>query len=58
MLVPFILQIVLIILNAIFACAEIAVISANTAKLEKMASEGDRRVRRLTSLTENPSKFL
>ena len=36
-----ILQIVLILLNAIFAAAEIAVISCNGKKLEKMAEEGD-----------------
>ena len=34
------LQAVLIGLNAVFACAEIAVISVNDSKLEKMADEG------------------
>ena len=33
------LQVVLIALNAIFACAEIAVISMNDTKLAKMAAE-------------------
>ena len=33
------LQILLIVLNAIFACAEIAVISMNDNKLAKMAQE-------------------
>ena len=37
------LQIVLIFINAVFACAEIAVISINDAKLNKLASEGDKR---------------
>ena len=36
------LQVVLIMLNAIFACAEIAVISMNDTKLAKMAAEGDK----------------
>ena len=44
------LQIVLIALNAIFACAEIAVISTNTAKLEQLAAKGDRRAKRLLKL--------
>ena len=39
-----ILQIVLIALNAIFACAEIAVLSISDAKLEKMAEEGNKNV--------------
>lgn len=52
------LQIVLIALNAIFACAEIAVISMNDAKLTKMAQQGDRRAKRLVHLTSQPAKFL
>ena len=35
-----ILQAVLIALNAVFACAEIAVITMNDAKLAKLAAEG------------------
>ena len=53
-----ILQIVLIFLNAVFASAEIAVISTNEAKLEKLSEEGDKKAKRLLSLTKNPSKFL
>ena len=53
-----ILQIVLIFLNAVFASAEIAVISTNEAKLEKQSEEGDKKAKRLLSLTKNPSKFL
>lgn len=55
---PLILQVVLIGLNAIFASAEIAVISMNDTKLQKMAKEGDVRARRLVRLTEQPTKFL
>lgn len=36
-------QIVLIILNAIFASAEIAVLSMNETKLERMAEQGNNR---------------
>ena len=55
---PLILQVVLIALNAIFASAEIAVISMNDTKLQKMAKEGDVRAKRLAALTEQPTKFL
>lgn len=52
------LQVILIVLNAIFACAEIAVISMNDAKLAKMVSEGDKRAIRLVRLTSQPARFL
>ncbi|MBM6947559.1 hemolysin family protein [Mordavella massiliensis] len=55
---PLILQVVLIFLNAVFASAEIAVISMNETKLRKMAEDGDRRARHLYTLTEQPAKFL
>lgn len=53
-----ILQIVLIALNAIFACAEIAVLSISEVKLERMAQQGDKRARRLFALTREPARFL
>ena len=53
-----ILQIVLIILNATFASAEIAVISMNEVRLRKLVSDGDKRAIRLAWLTDQPSKFL
>lgn len=52
------LQFILILLNAVFACAEIAVITMNDNKLAKLASEGDKRAIRLTRLTAQPAKFL
>jgi putative hemolysin len=52
------LQILLIALNAIFACAEIAVISTNTVKLDQLAAKGDRRAKRLLRLTDQPARFL
>jgi len=51
-------QVVLIALNAIFACAEIAVLSINETKLERMAEQGDKRAKRLFRLTREPAKFL
>ena len=52
------LQLVLIALNAVFACAEIAVISMNDTKLAKMAEAGDKRAIRLARLTSQPARFL
>jgi len=53
-----ILQIILIALNAVFASAEIAVISMNDVKLERMAMKGDRRAKKLVELTSQPARFL
>lgn len=58
MLGAIILQIVLILLNAIFACAEISVLSSRHERLEELAKDGSKKARRLLVLTENPSKFL
>ncbi len=52
------LQVVLIGLNAIFASAEIAVLSINEAKLERMASDGNTKAKRLFKLTREPARFL
>ena len=52
------LQVVLIGVNAVCACAEIAVISFNDTKLEKLAESGDRRAKRLAKLTAQPGRFL
>lgn len=52
------LQIILIALNAIFASAEIAVLSLNETKLEKMAEQGNAKAKRLFHLTREPEKFL
>ena len=52
------LQFIFIFFNAIFACAELAVVSMNDNKLAKLAESGDKRAMRLASLTEQPSRFL
>ena len=52
------LQVVLIALNAVFACAEIAIISMNDTKMQKMASEGNKKAKRLVKLTQEPARFL
>ncbi len=53
-----VLQIVLIALNAVFASAEIAVISMSDTKLHKLAEEGDKKAIRLARLTSQPARFL
>lgn len=55
---PLLLQLTLLFINAIFASAEMAVISMNDNRLAKMAAEGNKRAVRLTKLTEQPSQFL
>lgn len=52
------LQAVLIALNAVFASAEIAVISMNESKLEKLAQEGNPQARHLRGLIQDPARFL
>ncbi len=58
MIFLFLFQVVLILLNAIFASAEIAVLSINETKLERMAGEGNGKAKRLFKLTREPAKFL
>ena len=53
-----VLQIVLIILNAIFSNAEISVISMNEAKVKQMAEDGDTRTEKAAMLLKKPAKFL
>jgi len=52
------LQLVLILLNAVFACAEIAVLSTSENKLTRLAEEGNRGAQRLLKLTDQPARFL
>ncbi len=58
MLGQIVLQIILIGLNAVFACAEIAVISMNDTRLKQLAERGDKRAVRLAHLTRQPARFL
>ena len=52
------IQVILIAVNAVFASAEIAIVSMNELKLEKLAEDGNRRAKRLRKLTEKPAGFL
>ncbi len=55
---PLLLQLILIILNAIFACAEIAVISISDAKISKLEEQGSKKAKKLSKLKNDPAKFL
>lgn len=52
------IQVILIALNAIFASAEIAVLSTNETKMAKLAEEGNKKAIRLSHLISEPSRFL
>lgn len=52
------LQLCLIVTNAVFACAEIAVITINDNKLAKLSAAGDKRAIKLMNLTKSPARFL
>lgn len=49
---------VLILVNAFFAAAEIAVLSLSESRLKKQAGEGDKQAARLLVLTQAPDHFL
>ncbi len=53
-----VLLVILILINAFFAAAEIAVISLSETKLRKQAEEGDKQAARLLKLTQAPDHFL
>ena len=52
------LLIVLISCNAFFAASEIAILSINNKKIEKMSEEGNKRAALLVRITNDPSDFL
>ncbi|MCR5041413.1 MAG: hemolysin family protein [Clostridia bacterium] len=57
-LVRILILFLLILVNAFFAMSEIAVISVNDAKIQKLAENGDRKAARLLRLISNSSDFL
>lgn len=57
-LISIIVQVVLIAINAFFACAEISIISLNELMLKKKADEGDIKSKRILLLLGEPTKFL
>lgn len=58
MLLAVLLQVFLIFLNAVFASAEIAVVSVSEARFNSLAEKGDKKAKKILKLKQNPSKFL
>ncbi len=53
-----VLLFVLILVNAFFAMSEIAIISLNDNKMQKLAEDGHKKAKQIVKLTENSSNFL
>lgn len=53
-----IVLLILILVNAFFAAAEIAFISLNDAKIEKQAKEGNKKAKQIRKMLKEPSRFL
>lgn len=52
------LILILILINAFFAAAEMAIVSVNRGKVSMLAEEGNKKAIALMKLTEEPSQFL
>lgn len=50
--------VILILINAFFASAEIAFISLNDAKIDLQVKEGNKKAKKIQNMLKNPSKFL
>ena len=58
MLIQILILVVLILLNAFFAASEIAFISLNDLKIERMEKDGNKRAKQILNMLRNPSQFL
>ncbi len=58
LILKIVILLILILVNAFFAMSELAIISLNDNKIEKMAEEGHKKAKKIVKLTENSSKFL
>ncbi|MBO5797061.1 MAG: HlyC/CorC family transporter [Clostridia bacterium] len=58
MLLQLLLLLVLILCNAFFAASEIAIITLNDNKIQKMADEGHKKAKQILKLTADSSNFL
>ncbi len=52
------INVLLVLINAYFAAAEVALLSVNEVRVKMLADQGDRRARRVLSLTEDGTRFL
>jgi len=58
MILQILILIFLILVNAFFAAAEMAFVSLNDAKINKMAKEGNKKAIQISKMLKLPSKFL
>jgi putative hemolysin len=58
MTIEFLIVFGLILLNGLFAMAEIAIVSARKTKLEQLAAHGDKKAKMALELANKPGKFL
>ena len=58
MFIQIIILFILILLNAFFAASEIAFISLNDLKIERMEKEGNNKAKQILKMLKNPSQFL
>ncbi len=58
MIAQIIVLIILILVNAFFAATEMAFVSLNDAKINKMAKEGNKKAQQISKMLKTPSKFL
>ncbi len=49
---------ILILVNGVFAAAEVALISARRSRIQQLVAEGDARARRVAALQDDPDRFL
>lgn len=52
------LQLILILINALFAATELAMVSINEKKVRAQAEDGDKRAGKLLRIIEDPTRFL
>ena len=52
------IQLLLILLNALFAATELAMVSINEKKVRAQAEDGDKKAKKLLRVIEDPTKFL
>ena len=52
------IQLLLILLNALFAATELAMVSINEKKVRAQAEDGDKKAKKLLRVIEDPNKFL
>lgn len=57
-MVQFILIAVLVLVNAFFACSEMAIVSLNKNRIKFLANEGNKRARLLVKIMDEPTNFL